>query len=234
MEPQEKSPKKAITYYRVSTEYQFKNRDTVKLQRDACKKFAKDKNIIIITEFEESEGITGKSEERPAYQAAKEALRNPEIDGLLVYDLDRWSRNKKASIITLLEFEEMRKEVYEARTGDIIDWTREGDDLISIVKSVIANREADKIKARLTMGRDRIKAGESKKWHKWNEWNIKTFTETDWEKIEKWLKLGVPIIDISDHFEVCRQTMYNKLKEHYGDKNKFPRKPRIKATKEEE
>lgn len=202
-----------IAYYRVSTEYQFKTQDTIPLQREACKKYAAKQGARIIAEYSEEEGVTGRSTDRPAYLAARDRLKNPDVDGLIVYEFDRWSRSKKASVLEIFEFQESKKKIYLARLGEIIDWTREGDDLIALVKAWIAENEADKIAGRLKMGRDRIKNGEGKKWGSWNEWKKKELTREDREKIEKMLKLGVPKTLIAEHFTISRQTLYNKINE---------------------
>jgi DNA invertase Pin-like site-specific DNA recombinase len=204
-----------IAYYRVSTDTQTKN-DTIENQRRDCQAYARAHNAEIVQEYEEDKGISGSIDDRPAYKAALERLKtDPAIDGLIVYALDRWSRKKRTSIIDMLDLEELNKKVYMVQTDEVVDWKREGDDLIMQIKSWLAQKEREKIRARLQQGREKVKRGEGKK-HPgkgWNSWKRKEFSREDWERIDKMLKLGVPKTIIADHMEVSRHTFYRRLKE---------------------
>ncbi len=203
-----------IAYYRVSTDLQIKN-DTIENQRKACKDFAEKKKADIIEEFVESSGISGSVDDRPEYQKAINRLTDPDVDGLIVYALDRWSRKKRSSIITMLDLEELHKKVYMASTDEVVDWTREGDDLIMQIKSWLSQKEREKIRARLQQGRDRVKSGEAPKHlgKKWNHWKKKDFDRDTWDSIDKKLKYGVPLSIIANDLKVSRHTLYRRLKE---------------------
>jgi DNA invertase Pin-like site-specific DNA recombinase len=203
-----------IAYYRVSTDLRIKN-DTIENQRIACQEFARKKNADIIEEFVERSGISGSVDDRPEYQKAIDRLTCPDVDGLIVYALDRWSRKKRSSIITMLDLEELHKKVYMASTDEVVDWTREGDDLIMQIKSWLSQKEREKIRARLASGREKVKDGKGKKYpgHGWNYWKLKQFSREDWEKIDKMLKLGVPKTIIAEHMGVSRHTFYRRLRE---------------------
>jgi DNA invertase Pin-like site-specific DNA recombinase len=203
-----------IAYYRVSREAGIKN-DTIENQRTACQAFAKERGAHIVQEYVEKEGITGKTENRPQYQAARERLKTDEkIDGLIVFDLDRWSRSRRTSFLDMLDFEELKKKVYIARTKEVNDWTREGDDLLSTIKQWLSAKEHEKTMARFLLGREKVKRGEHKKHigKGWNHWKRKDFTPEQWTTIDKLLKLGVPkTIIAKEHLHVSRQTFYNRL-----------------------
>lgn len=202
-----------IAYYRVSTDTQIKN-DTIDNQKVACEKFALKHGATIIESFAEPQGASGSKDDRPEYLKAKNRLSMPDVDGLIVFDMDRWSRSKRTSTIDMLDLEELHKKVYMARTEEITDWTREGDDLIMQVKAWVAAKEREKIRSRLKQGRDKVKAGLSTKrpGKGWNSWKSRDFTREEWEKIDRYLKIGVPKTMIADHLEVSRRTLYNKLK----------------------
>ena len=55
----------------------------------------------------------------------------------------------------------LHKKVYLFQTDEIVDWGREGDDLIMQVKSWVAAKERDKTMDRLAAGREQVKRGES-------------------------------------------------------------------------
>jgi DNA invertase Pin-like site-specific DNA recombinase len=203
-----------IAYYRVSTDTQIKN-DTIENQRVACQEFARKMKADIIEEYVERSGISGSVDDRPEYQKAIVRLTSPDVDGLIVYALDRWSRKKRSSIITMLDLEELHKKVYMASTDEVVDWTREGDDLIMQIKSWLSQKEREKIRARLAQGREKVKAGKGKK-HPgkgWNCWKKKDFDRDTWETIDKKLKLGVPKSIIAEDLEISRHTLYRRLKE---------------------
>jgi DNA invertase Pin-like site-specific DNA recombinase len=195
---------KLIAYYRVSTDTQQKN-DNIDLQREACNAYALKTGANIIEEFAESEGYSGSIDDRPAYQNAINRLKDSDVDGLIVYALDRWSRKKRSSIITMLDLEDLGKKVYLAQTEEILDWSREGDDLILQIKSWLSAKEREKIQARLAMGRERVKKESG-----WNHWKRK---EVDMREVDRLMKMGVPKTIIAEHLHIHRQTLYKKLKE---------------------
>jgi DNA invertase Pin-like site-specific DNA recombinase len=197
-----------IAYYRVSTDTQIKN-DTIENQRSSCRAYAESHNAEIVQEYEEKKGVSGSADDRPEYRAALERLKSDtNVDGLIVYALDRWSRKKRTSIIDMLDLEELNKKVYMVQTDEVVDWKREGDDLIMQIKSWLSQKEREKIRARLAAGRERKKLSTS-----WNSWKRKEFTREDWERVDKMLKLGVPKTIIAEHMEISRHTFYRRLKE---------------------
>lgn len=97
--------KKIAIYYRVSTE-----RQDLKSQKDAIDAWLKglsdEKRPKKIMVFED-EGLSGKHTERPAYQDMLKAAYAGKFDTLVVYRLDRFSRNASDAIKTLLSLDEI-------------------------------------------------------------------------------------------------------------------------------
>lgn len=208
---EEKKIDRLIAYYRVSTEVQMK-KDTIENQKIACREYAAKHNAIIIEEYEEQEGITGSSNERVEYLKARERLTTSDVDGLIIYAFDRWSRNKKRGTIDMLDLEETKKKIYMAQTDEIIDWTREGDDLIMQIKSWLAAKEREKIRARLAQGRAKVNSTKHDK-HlglKWNHWKNKP---VDMKEVERYLSMGVPKTFIAERLGISRQTLYRKIED---------------------
>lgn len=92
-------------YYRVSTE-----RQDLKSQKDATEAWLaglseekKPKKILVF----EDEGLSGKHTERPAYQDMLKAAYGGKFDTIVVYRLDRFSRNASDAIKTLLSLDEI-------------------------------------------------------------------------------------------------------------------------------
>ncbi len=93
---------KIAIYYRVSTDKQdlASQKNTVeKWLSDLPKKPSK---VHVL----EDEGISGKHENRPGYRQLMNMAVNRQIDTIVVYRLDRLSRNATVAIKTLLEMDE--------------------------------------------------------------------------------------------------------------------------------
>lgn len=84
--------KKAALYIRVSTNYQI-DKDSLPLQRKDLITYAE--VILGITDYEifEDAGYSGKNVERPAYQDMMRRCRSGEFSHILVWKIDRISRN---------------------------------------------------------------------------------------------------------------------------------------------
>lgn len=95
--------KKAALYVRVSTLHQI-DKDSLPFQREELKNYAK--YALGIEDFEifEDAGYSGKNTDRPMYQKMMQQLRNGEFTHLLVWKIDRISRNLK-------DFTEMYEEL---------------------------------------------------------------------------------------------------------------------------
>lgn len=92
---------KAAIYIRVSTAYQV-DKDSLPLQRKMCQSYCEMHGLDYVI-FEDA-GFTAKTEKRPAYQEMIQRFRNGEFSHLIVYKLDRISRN-------LLDFMGMYEEL---------------------------------------------------------------------------------------------------------------------------
>jgi len=93
---------KVAIYYRVSTDRQdlSSQQNTVEKWLDELAK--KPSRVHVFKD----EGISGKTENRPGYKALMTMAVNRQIDTIIVYRLDRLSRNATVAIKTLLELDE--------------------------------------------------------------------------------------------------------------------------------
>jgi DNA invertase Pin-like site-specific DNA recombinase len=99
-------PKKAIAYYRVSSEEQRKHQN-IGMQKTRLAQFPKDK-YEIIREFQD-DGASGKTiEKRPGFQSCLDFIATGKADFLLVYMVDRIGRfadrDDRNKVIALLRF----------------------------------------------------------------------------------------------------------------------------------
>ena len=83
---------KAAIYCRVSTLHQV-DRDSLPMQRQDMINYAK--YVLGIEEYEvfEDAGYSGKNTDRPAFQAMMERIESGEFSHVLVWKIDRISRN---------------------------------------------------------------------------------------------------------------------------------------------
>ena len=86
--------KNAISYYRVSSKKQSENY-SLQTQEDGCRKYALENGYKIIRHFKNKDGESAKNINRKAFQAMLQYMveNRKEIDALIVYALDRISRN---------------------------------------------------------------------------------------------------------------------------------------------
>lgn len=95
---------KVAIYYRVSTDKQ-----DLESQKHTVEKWLKDipdkekpKKMYVF----EDEGFSGKDHSRPGFRQMMQAAAKKEIDTIIVYRLDRFSRNATVAIKTILELDE--------------------------------------------------------------------------------------------------------------------------------
>lgn len=100
-------PKKVAIYIRVSTLHQI-DRDSLPMQRKDLIAYAELVLGIESYEIFEDAGYSGKNTDRPGFQEMMSRARNGEFSHILVWKIDRISRN-------LLDFAEMYEELQELR-----------------------------------------------------------------------------------------------------------------------
>lgn len=140
--------KKVFAYYRVSTELQETGLESQEL---ACQKYAEENNLFILDVFKEEESAFN---QRPILESMLRRLG--EVDGILVFDLDRLVRDPHefAKILTL--FFDLNKKIYQV-SGQI-DMGKDEDVLLARIKTDIADYESRKIRRRIKAGLERRKA----------------------------------------------------------------------------
>ena len=93
--------KKAYGYIRVSTEEQAKEGLSLEAQRSKIRAFAEIKDLELV-EIISDEGLSGKDFERGGIKKIIDLLDQGEMDALIVYKLDRLSRNT-VQLLTFIE-----------------------------------------------------------------------------------------------------------------------------------
>jgi site-specific DNA recombinase len=140
--------KAAAIYCRVSTDNQETEGTSLHTQLDACLKYCQDKGYDVRHRF--SEAYSGLILERPKLNELRELVRAGEIDVIVVYCLDRLSRDPTHGVILIQELEKHGVKL-EAVTEDIDN--SELGKLISYIRGYASKLEAEKIRERTMRGK---------------------------------------------------------------------------------
>jgi len=139
---------RAAIYCRVSTDSQESEGTSLQTQLEACLKYCQDKGYDVAYRF--SETYSGLSLERPKLNELRELVRNEQIDLVVVYCLDRLSRNATHGVILRDELDKHHVMI-ESVTEDI-DKTPLGE-AITYLRGTFSQIEAEKIRERTMRGK---------------------------------------------------------------------------------
>jgi site-specific DNA recombinase len=139
--------KTAAIYCRVSTEDQEREGTSLQTQQEASLKYCQDKGYELAYSF--SEAHSGLVLDKPKLNELRELVRASDIDVIVVYCLDRLSRDPTHGVILTQEFEK-HNVTLEAVTEDVDN--SELGKLISYIRGFASKLEAEKIKERTVRG----------------------------------------------------------------------------------
>jgi site-specific DNA recombinase len=130
---------KAAIYCRVSTEGQEQDGTSLQTQLEACQKYCQVKGYEIVYQF--SEAWSGLSLERPRLAELREVIRSESIDCVVVYSLDRFSRDPVHGVILMQELE--KHVVSLEATTETVDNSEVGK-LVFYIKGYAAKLDAER------------------------------------------------------------------------------------------
>ena len=132
---------KGIIYYRVSTEDQAQNGVSLEQQKKACQEYALNHDIEIIKLFHD-DGVSAKTVNRKGLQdlLAYCAKNYKNLDSVIVYKIDRLSRNVKDYATILMALEELKIKFISAT--ETVDKTPSGK-LIGTIMASFAQFDND-------------------------------------------------------------------------------------------
>ena len=139
---------RAGIYTRVSTDNQEQEGTSLQTQLEACLNYCKSKAYDVAYQF--TEAYSGLTLERPKLSELRELVRAGDIDIIVVYCLDRLSRDPTHGVILQEELEKHHV-ILEAVT-ETVDSSEVGK-LISYIRGFASKLEASKIRERTMRGR---------------------------------------------------------------------------------
>lgn len=109
---------KLVAYCRTSTDHQREDK-TIQLQEESLKKYAS-LNKIEIVEWFKDDGVSGGLEDRPELiRLMKFVETNDEVEGVLIYKLDRLARDLFIQEGLIKEFSKLNKKVISTLEPDL-------------------------------------------------------------------------------------------------------------------
>ena len=146
---------KAAIYCRVSTDNQEAEGTSLQTQLEACRNYCQDKGHDVTYHF--AEACSGLTLDRPKLNELRESVRAGDIDLVVIYCLDRLSRDPTHGVILTQELEK-HNVTLEAVT-ETVDSSELGK-LVSYIRGFASKLEAEKIKERTLRGkREKAKGG---------------------------------------------------------------------------
>jgi len=190
-----------FAYIRISPN-PHEEKATQENQEMAIKEYIS-KHDISIKEYFYDLDVSGNETSRPSLDQMRSRL--DEVDGIVVYDSTRLSRNFIFSMQLMIEFKEKNKIVHFVSEGKAVSYDDDLDQLITLLKSWFGAYERKKIKERQKLGIKRFK-------DKNNRWGRQK-KSIDVEKYKALMKAGLTVVDCSKVLGVSRTTIYKRIKE---------------------
>jgi len=136
---QDKVRSKTTIYCRVSTEGQEQDGTSLQTQMEACLKYCQDKGYEVVYRFNET--WSGLSLERHRLSELREVVRSESIDCVVVYSLDRLSRDPVHGVILMQELE--KHGVSLEAVSETVDNSEVGK-LVYYIKGYAAKLDAER------------------------------------------------------------------------------------------
>lgn len=200
--------KKIFAYYRVSTDKQ-KEKNTQENQKKAIFEFIEGKDLEIIAEFEDL-GLSGADNERPEFQ--KMISRLDEVQGIIIYDLDRLTRDFEMGVNFMFMMKKLKKSMYIARTKEIKDFSDDSEQLMTIIKSWVSAQERQKIKERQKIGIKRY-IDKKGRWGREKTFGKYKTPEQFWKNYDEYREMGISKVSCAKLLGLSPKSLYRRLAE---------------------
>jgi len=143
--------KAAILYGRVSTDIQLEHGYSLPMQMRAMRSYAEENGFRVVGEFQDDCSGSIPFKNRPKGALLYERIAQGDIDAVIIYELDRASRDKYTMPIEFMVF---RRDLEEAGVDlHFVDSGKSDGGLLDMVKAWQAGEERRKIRERTMRGR---------------------------------------------------------------------------------
>lgn len=115
MAPKTGSAIRAAIYTRVSTDDQAEKGYSLPSQLEACRKYAAQHELTVVAEF--SDDYTGSKLDRPGMDQLRAAIRDGDVDAVIAFSSDRWTRSLAHALILREELQSHGIELHYVRRG---------------------------------------------------------------------------------------------------------------------
>ena len=139
---------KAAIYCRVSTDNQEREGTSLQTQLEACLKHCESKGYSI--GYQACETFSGLTLERPMLLEVQEYIKSGEADVLVVYCLDRWTRDPVHGVIL---GDVLEKYAVELQSVTETVESNEVGRLITYIRGFASKLESEKIRERTMRGK---------------------------------------------------------------------------------
>jgi DNA invertase Pin-like site-specific DNA recombinase len=154
----ESAPRAAL-YLRVSTKGVKNGREqTPENQGRQLRAFAEAMNWRLVAEFEDHESGAKGEKDRPGFKALMEAASRREFDAVLVWSLDRFSREGIAKTFDYLRRLGSYGVKFRSYSESFLDTTAEFGELVAAIFAFVASFERRRIVERIGAGLERARA----------------------------------------------------------------------------
>ena len=190
-----------FAYYRVSTKEQA-DKNTQENQKRSIEEYLKQVDAKIIQEFYDP-GLSGADKYRPQFKLMMNRI--DEVDGIIVYDPDRLSRDFEFGLNLMFELKHKAKKLYISRTSTITDFSKSDEQLMHAITSWVSEQERTKSKERQRQGIKRFIKNNG-------FWGRKTI-EIDWKKFDEYRGYRISHASIARMFGISEATLWRRIKE---------------------
>jgi len=143
--------KAAILYGRVSTDTQLEHGYSLPMQMSAMRSYSEENGFRVVDEFQDDCSGSIPFKNRPGGNLLYERISQGDIDAVIIYELDRASRDKYTMPIEFMIF---RRDLEEAGVDlHFVDSGKSDGGLLDMVKAWQAGEERRKIRERTMRGR---------------------------------------------------------------------------------
>ena len=105
--------KKVAGYIRVSRKGKRDNFQSPEEQRAAIEQLAEERDFKVVRWVEEIDA-SGGDDKRPGWNEVRQAVAKGELDGVVVYDFSRWSRDTEKALTSIREMREANGDIWSA------------------------------------------------------------------------------------------------------------------------